>query len=248
MGPEATIDLFSKIVKTTPAQCDQEHLRVIIDCNPKIPDRLKAIFERGENPGPALVATAKNLVQAGAQLLLIPCNAAHYYHGEIVQSVSIPVLHMLEETAAYCQRRLPEVRVFGLMAATSTIELGLYSRAFEGIQKKILVPPPKEQEKVMRCIYEIKAGRLGISVKNELLRVAADLSAEGAQAIILGCTEIPLVLRDGDLKIPFIDPTQVLAEKAVALARGYCTGVSPKNPENVDPSLNGSPAAIDSPR
>jgi aspartate racemase len=220
VGPEATIDLFQKIVKATPARVDQEHLRILIDCNPKIPDRVKAIFEKTENPLGALIATAQNLERAGADLLLIPCNAAHYYYREVAKKVFIPVLHMIEETALYCHRRFPLWETFGLLAGSSTVVLGLYPKAFERVQKKILNPGPEAQEKIMHCIYEIKAGNVGAPVREELLRAVQELADAGAQAILLGCTEIPLVLQDGDSPIPFIDPTQVLAEVSVAMARG----------------------------
>jgi aspartate racemase len=220
LGPEATVDLFRKIIKATPAQYDQEHLRVIIDSNPKTPDRVKAIFENGEDPCPVLIDTAKNLERAGAQLLLIPCNAAHYYYDAIVEAVSIPILHIMEETAAYSRRRFPNVRIFGLLAGSSTVELGLYPKAFERIQGTILNPKPKDQEKVLDCIYRIKAGDLGSSVSDELLAVSENLRAMGAEAIILGCTEVPLVLKDGDSSFPFIDATQCLAEAGVTFARG----------------------------
>jgi aspartate racemase len=219
IGPEATIDLFKKIVKATPARIDQEHMRILIDCNPKIPDRVKAIFEQTESPVGALIATAQNLERAGADFLLIPCNAAHYYHGEVAKKVSVPVLHMIEETARYCQRRFPAVKIFGLLAGSSTVVLDLYPKAFARVQKEILTPGPETQEEIMRCIYEIKAGNLGPRVRENFLRAARALAEEGAGAILLGCTEIPLVLQDGDLPIPFIDPTQVLAEVSVALAR-----------------------------
>jgi aspartate racemase len=219
IGPEATIDLFKKIVKATPARIDQEHLRILIDCNPKIPDRVKAIFEQTESPAQALIATARNLERAGAGLLLMPCNAAHYYHGEVAKSVSVPVLHMIEETAGYCRRTYPHLEIFGLLAGSSTMVLGLYPRTFEKIRKRILNPKPATQDKVMRCIYEIKAGNLGSPVREELLGAAQELIEAGAQAILLGCTEIPLVLQDGELALPFIDPTQVLAEASVAMAR-----------------------------
>ena len=220
MGPEATIDLFQKIVKATPARTDQEHLRILIDCNPKIPDRVKAIFEQAESPVQALISTARNLERSGAGLLLIPCNAAHYYHGEVAGNVSVPVLHMIEETARYCRRKIPLSETFGLLAGSSTVALGLYSKAFEKVRKKILNPRPETQDKVMNCIYEIKAGNTGAQVREELLRVARELAEAGAQAILLGCTEVPLVLQDGDLPVPFIDPTRVLAEVGVAMARG----------------------------
>ncbi len=219
MGPEATIDLFRKIVKATPARTDQEHLRILIDCNPKIPDRVKAIFEQTESPAGALIATAKNLERSGAGLLLIPCNAAHYYHGEVAKKVSVPVLHMIEETARYCRRKFPRLETFGLLAGSSTVVLGLYAKAFQKVRKKILNPRPETQDKVMNCIYEIKAGNMGAQVKEELLRAARELGEAGAQAILLGCTEVPLVLQDGDLPLPFIDPTQVVAEISVAMAR-----------------------------
>jgi len=74
MGPEATIDLFYKIIKFTPAKKDQDHLRIIIDNNPKIPDRTAAILGKGEDPIPALRETAKNLEKAGADFIIIPCN------------------------------------------------------------------------------------------------------------------------------------------------------------------------------
>jgi len=219
LGPEATVDLFRKIIKATPAQYDQEHLRVIIDSNPKVPDRVKAIFENGEDPSPALVETARNVERAGAQFLLIACNAAHYYYDAIVEGVSIPVLHMMGETAVHCKRQFPQMDNFGLLASSSTVELGLYSKAFERIQGTILHPKPEDQKKVLDCIYGIKAGDLGSSVKAHLLKVAENLHTMGAEAIILGCTEIPLVLKDGDLPFPFIDATQTLAEAGVALAR-----------------------------
>lgn len=164
MGPEATVDLFRKIIKATPAKYDQEHLRVIIDSNCKIPDRVKAIFEKWEDPTPALIDTARNLEQAGAQLLSIACNSAHYYHGRIDESVSVPVLHIMRETATYCQRRFPLIKIFGLLAGRSTIELGLYLKAFERIQKQVLTPKPEEQEKVLHSIYKIKAGDLAPSI------------------------------------------------------------------------------------
>jgi aspartate racemase len=219
MGPEATLDLFGKIIKATPAACDQEHLRVIIDNNPKIPDRQRAIFGGGEEPRRALIETARNLQRAGAQLMLIPCNSAHYYHKAIVDSVPIPVLNIMEETAAYCRRQYSSIGLFGLLATESTVELGLYNEAFSRVSLKIVVPSSEDQQKVTGSIYKIKAGDHGPTVKTELLSVVEHLGDMGAGAIILGCTEIPLVLKDGDHGLPFVDATQVLAESGVAMAR-----------------------------
>jgi aspartate racemase len=111
------------------------------------------------------------------------------------------------------------MKTVGLLAGSSTVVLGLYPKALAKVQKETLNPRPETQEKIMRCIYQIKAGNLGPPVREELLRAARELAGGGAEAILLGCTEIPLILQDGDLPLPFIDPTQVVAEVSVAMAR-----------------------------
>jgi len=92
MGPEATLDLFHKIIKLTYAEKDQDHLRIIIDNNPKIPDRTDAISGTGKDPLPKLIVTAQILEKAGADFIIIPCNTAHYFISEIQQSIKIPIL------------------------------------------------------------------------------------------------------------------------------------------------------------
>ena len=219
MGPDATVDLFKKIIQSTPAACDQEHIRVVIDNNPKIPDRQKAIFENAADPAPAITATAKNLEKAGADLLLIACNSAHHYFDAATESVSIPVLNIMTETAAFCRLRFPTLKVYGLLAGSSTAKLGLYAKAFDKISSRILVPTPKDQDTVLGCIYAVKAGEPIANIKPRLLEVIETLKDMGAQAIILGCTEVPIVLKDGDHALAFIDATDVLAKAAVAAVR-----------------------------
>ncbi len=219
MGPEATLDFFRKILLAHPVSKDQDQIRIIIDCNSKIPDRVTAIFENTEDPTEALIKTAQNLERAGAQLLMIACNAAHYYHEWIQNSVSIPVLNIMKETAIYCQKHFPEVRHFGLLAGSSTVEVGIYPKAFEKTKAKLIMPEPGDQREVMKAIYAIKAGNLGRNVKDLFLTVSKKLEESGAKAIIIGCTEIPLVIQNGDLpNLSFIDANQVIAEAAVALA------------------------------
>jgi len=99
MGPEATIDLYNKIIKLTAANKDQEHLRIIIDNNPKIPDRSMAILKGQTSPLNALQKTALTLEKAGADFIIMLCNTAHYYISSLKSIVNIPVLNMIEETA-----------------------------------------------------------------------------------------------------------------------------------------------------
>lgn len=219
MGPEATIDLFYKIIKFTPAEKDQEHLRIIIDNNPKIPDRTAAILGKGEDPLPALQETAQNLEKAGADFIVIPCNTAHYFLSSIQESVNIPVLNMIEETAKETKKRIPQIKKVGLLASIGVYKSEIYHQRFKKFNIEVISPEEKDKEEIMKVIYTIKAGDLSKEVKKNILKITQKLIDKGAEAIIAGCTEIPLILKEGDVSVPLIDSTQILAKAAVQKAR-----------------------------
>jgi len=216
MGPDATIDLFTKIVRSTPAVRDQDHLRLIIDNNPRIPDRQKAILENGPSPAPMLIETAKNLAAAGADFIVIPCNTAHYWIEEIRRAVTIPVIDMIEETAKETARSSPSLRTVGIIAATGTVRAGLYQKQFRKMSIKTMLPTDDDQASLMRTIYSVKAGDL--SVSPTAIQIGGRMVEAGAEAIVAGCTEMPLILKTGDLPVPIIDATQILATCAVEIA------------------------------
>jgi aspartate racemase len=219
MGPEATIDLFYKIIKSTPAGKDQEHLRIIIDNNPKIPDRTAAILGKGEDPLPALQEAARNLEKAGADFIIIPCNTAHYFLPLIQESVKIPILNMIEETAKETQKRISQIQKVGLLASIGIYETEIYHQQFKKFNIEIISPEEKNKEEVMKIIYIVKTGNSSEEIKKNILKIAQKLIDKGAEAIIAGCTEIPLILKEGDVSVPIIDSTQVLAKVAVQKAR-----------------------------
>ena len=219
MGPEATIDLFYKIIKFTPAEKDQDHLRIIIDNNPKIPDRTAAILGKGEDPLPALQETARNLEKAGADFIIIPCNTAHYFLPLIQKSVKIPILNMIEEAAKETQQRIPQIQKVGLLASIGTYKTEIYHQQFKKFNIEVISPEEKDKEEVMKAIYAVKAGNLSEEIRKNILKIAQKLIDKGAEAIIAGCTEIPLILKEGDVSVPIIDPTQVLAKAAVQKAK-----------------------------
>jgi aspartate racemase len=211
MGPRATVDFFQKLIDRTPAARDQDHLRVIVDSNPKIPDRSRCILEGGEDPTPALVATAQNLERAGADFLVIPCNTAHYFLDRIRSAVRVPVLDITEAVA----RRAREFSTVGLLATCATVVTGLYQRTLGRYGCRVLVPSPPRQEQVDRAIYAVKAGDLGPQVREWVREAAQELVASGAQALVLGCTEVPLVVDPAEWAVPVLDSTALLAELAV---------------------------------
>ncbi|HNR64929.1 MAG TPA: amino acid racemase [Atribacterota bacterium] len=158
MGPEATIDLFQKIVRSTPAKKDQEHIRIIIDNNLKIPDRTKAILYNGENPLPELIKTAQNLERAGADFIIIACNTAHYYLHKIQKTVNIPIFNMMQETALYIHHTFPSLKQVSLFATEGTIHTGLYQAYLDNFAIETLVPTQTEQKELMEIIYGVKSG------------------------------------------------------------------------------------------
>ncbi len=219
MGPEATIDLLNKIIKLTPAKKDQDHLRIIIDNNPKIPDRTAAILGEGEDPLPALRKTAQNLEKAGVDFILIPCNTAHYFLPLIQKGIKVPILNMIEETAKESKKKIPRIKKAGLLATLGTYKTKIYPQYFGKFNIEIISPEEKEKDEIMRIIYAIKGGDLSKKIKENLLSIVKNLIERGAEAIIAGCTEIPLILKEKEISIPLIDPTQVLARVAIEKAR-----------------------------
>jgi aspartate racemase len=211
MGPRATVDFLQKLVDLTPAERDQDHLRVVVDSNPKIPDRSSCILHGGEDPTPALVATAQNLERAGADFLVIPCNTAHHFLDSIRRAVKIPVLDITEAVA----RRAEGLSVVGLLATRATVVAGLYQRALGRRGCRVVVPSPPRQELVDRAIRAVKAGDLGSQVRAWVREAGLELVASGAQALVLGCTEIPLVVDAREWTVPVLDSTALLAEAAV---------------------------------
>ena len=218
MGPEATVDFFAKVVSLTRASKDQEHLRIIIDNNPKIPDRTESILAGSNAPAPLLVETARNLERAGADFIAIPCNTAHYLYEEIVKGVSIPVLHMIREVAQAIKATLPNCSKVGLLATTGTVLTSLYQNECGKYGIEVLIPDDDRQKKVMDAILKIKGGSKA-AARAMIEEEANKLLESGSEALILGCTDIPLVITPDDFKVPIYDSTLVLAEATVKFAK-----------------------------
>ena len=218
MGPAATVDLFDRIVRATPARTDQEHIPVLIFNDTSIPDRSQAILHGGADPLPRMAAGLDLLARMGAQLIAIPCNTAHHYWAQLQAGVEIPVLNMITETVQAIRRDHPSVVRVGIMATSGTMAVGLYQDALRAAGLTPVEPTADEVAQMMEAIYGergVKAGFETGLAKDLLLGVGKALMDRGAQALILGCTEIPLAVHDGDLPVPLIASNQILAEAAV---------------------------------
>ena len=215
MGPAATLDLLTRIQAYTPAETDQDHIRVLVDINPKVPDRNTA----SGGAGPVLAEMAGALAGAGAEVLAIACNTAHA-HADLIQRASgLPLIDMIE-TGAMAARDTGARRA-GVLGTKGALRL--YREYLAAQAMGMVTLDAQRQEDFMATLYKIKAGDLGPAVRREMAGYAADLIGGGAEAIVAGCTEVPLVLGASDLRVEFIDPGELLARRCVAV----CLGLEP---------------------
>lgn len=212
MGPAATLDFLAKLQAATPAGRDQDHLRVLVDINPQVPDR----NDPGNAPGPVLAAMAVGLRDAGAEVLAIACNTAHAYTDEVRAASGLPLIDMIDIA---CQSaRLGGADRVGILA--TGLALVLYTDRLKGMGLEPICLSKAKQEWFMSLLYRIKAGDMGEEVQDEIAAVAESLVEAGAQAVIAGCTEAPLVLSQDEVDVPLIDAGQVLAERCVKVCGG----------------------------
>ena len=221
MGPEATVDCFDKIIKNTPAAKDQDHLRVVIDSNPRVPDRTAAIIGDGESPVPVMVRGCHALQRAGADFIIIPCVSAHVFLADVQQQIELPVLSIFDAVAEAVTRDHPGIKTVGLLGTTGTISGGLFQKRLAQEDITTRVPDEAMQSKIMEAIYDIKntnPSRTRPEITDALVAAAESLISqkpEGAQGIIAGCTEVPLALKQNDLSVPYFDAVTILARAAI---------------------------------
>jgi len=219
MGPDATVDFMNRLIRLVDAKEDNDHIRCIVDNNPKVPSRIKALFEGGaEDPAPCLMDMARRLESWGADFLVMPCNTAHHYHGQIQSAVRIPVLDMIALAAGAVRKKFPRLSRVGVLATSATVRVGLYEKAFSALGIETLYPDGPEQAELLALIKSIKAGHIGEAQRAALVASGRHLLGKGAQALVLACTELSVIAPRED-ELPFVDASQALAEATVAAAR-----------------------------
>ena len=228
VGPAATVDFMNKIVRNTHARRDQDHVKLVVEQNPQIPDRTEYLIGDGADPTIALYSTCKKLEADDADLIAIPCNTAHAFVERIQPHLSIPVVNMLFETVEHIRTAFAEPPVVGLLATSGTIKSGVYHDALARAGLTLLVPDQPNQALVMAAIYGeqgVKAGFTAGQCVDDLLSALTSLVRRGAEVIILGCTELPLLIGQNDAfpvagkVVVILDPTEILARKCVSLCQ-----------------------------
>lgn len=210
MGPAATVEFYRRLTAAVDAATDQDHPRIIIDSNAKVPDRTAALLDGGADPTPFLLDSLATLQTAGADVIVMPCNTAHAYLEVIRDHASVPVVDMIERTTAAAPGEGP----IGLLATSGTIEVALYQDALATRDLEVVVPNDDDQAAAMRAIHRIKAGDVPAAIP-DAERVATALEQGGAVAIILGCTEFSVLASHHQLSLPTVDPLDALVSAAL---------------------------------
>lgn len=218
VGPMATAYFMEKIVDMTVSETDQQNIDMIVLNHCSIPDRTAHILDHSKpNPGPVMAADAVRLQQMGADIIVTPCNTAHYFHDEIESGISIPFLNMIELTAEELRRQ--DAKCVGVMATTGTVQTELFQKALLSHGITPIIPAPRYQDKVMMLIYDEVKANAPVTME-DFYMVAAHLKEQGCDRIILGCTELSVIKQQYHLSKQYIDSLDVLAVNAIK-ACGY---------------------------
>lgn len=220
MGPDATVDFMAKVIALTHAERDQDHIHMLVDNDPGVPNRQAAIRTGHDDVSARLAEMAVRLENAGAEFLVMVCNTAHSFLDDVHEKTRIPFISIIDESVATVLRICPDAETIGVMATDGCVETGIYQDAIAAAGKTPLLPHNDDQLQLMLLINAIKAGKQDAAIRSGMRDIAGRLADRGAHAIIGGCTEIPLVFDGSGFRVPVVSSTDVLAEKTVALATG----------------------------
>ena len=214
LGPLATAYFYRRVVEFTDVSTDQEHIETWIASVPEIPDRTAFLLseEGAKDPRPALIEVGRNLHSIGAEVLAIPCITAHAFHKEMEEGIGLPVLHAIRELGAWCKEN--GVTSLGVMATDGARQTRIYEDELAAFGVTCVWPGERGQKSVMAMIYEeVKAGNALDQTAFQM--VSGELFGLGAQAIVLGCTELSQAMVEMDLDDRFVDIIDVLARACV---------------------------------
>lgn len=219
MGPEATLEFMRRLIASVPAEDDRDHLHMIVDNNPKVPSRIKALIEEtGENPAPMLAQMAKRLAVAGADFLAMPCNTAHAFLADIKHAVSIPVLDMVALSVEEIARLSPRPKAVGLLASPAVRRTKLFEEPLTNKAFGFVGATSEEDIMLLSIIKSVKAGTSGPKEEAGLNTVARAMVARGAEALVVACSEFSLLPQPEVGRCAIVDTLDVLVRQTLISA------------------------------
>lgn len=231
MGPYAGLDLVKKIFDQTLAARDQDHLDVILLSTPHVPDRTRFLLENsGENPAHAIVQVLQALEFSGAVVAGIPCNTAHsprilevVQHELVAAKNKIQLLSIIDETLRHLREGFPTLKRVGVLSTTGALKTKVYSDPLRRDGFEVMEPGEVLQaDYVQKAIYDTRYGIKAQSnpvtsqARSDILRAIRFLADQGAEVVVLGCTELPIAIPESAMfGLPLVDPTLLLARALI---------------------------------
>ncbi|MCD7809030.1 MAG: amino acid racemase [Erysipelotrichaceae bacterium] len=211
LGPLASVYFYELLTKMSDVNYDQGHLEIILHSCPSIPDRTEYILDHTkDNPVPKLIEIGKELESLGVDYIAMPCITAHYFHDDLAASISVPIIHLIQELKVYLLSH--HIHKVGIMATTGTITTNLFQN--ELLHSGIECVIPHHQNEVMHIIYQNV--KKGTEIDMDVFHIVSqELFDMGSEIIILGCTELSIVKKEHDLDERYLDMMELLS--AVAL-------------------------------
>lgn len=213
LGPMATALFMQMVIEMTAAETDQEHIEMLIHSRPQIPDRTNYILGLSmENPAPEMIRIGRKLAEQGAEVIAIPCITANYFYRTLTEEIPAEIINVIEEICLYLRER--NIKRAGLLATTGTVQSRLFQDIFSAHGCELMVPSEERQQDVMYVIYRnIKANR-PVDLKR-FFAASEELRREGAEVVILGCTELSVVRENYRIGGGYLDAMQLMAKCAV---------------------------------
>jgi len=220
MGPAASAEFVNRLVAQTPATCDQEHIPFVLWNNPHVPDRSTSLRNKDDLPLSFLLEGIRILKAARCDLIVIPCNTAHFWYDDMVK-LRVPIIHIVDSVANALRDANVAAGTIGVMGTQATVELGLYQYKLNKAGWTCIVPTKLEMDTLVQpAIDLVKAGDM-IKSHAMLMSVVDSLIARGATAVVLGCTEIPLAIKESQQgNTPLINSIDSLVKSAIKKFKG----------------------------
>ena len=222
MGPAASAEFINRLIAQTPASCDQEHIPFVLWSDPRVPDRSTSLRNGDNLPLSLLLEGILGLKNAGCNCIVIPCNTAHFWFDEMKRHASwnSKIIHIVDSVADALRDVKVTNSTIGIIGTQATIELGLYQYMLNKLGWNCITPDKEEMDTLVQpAINLIKANNIE-AAQPLIMNVVNRLIANGAKAVVLGCTELPLAVKQTEEQgIPLINSIDSLVKATLLWSR-----------------------------
>ncbi len=220
MGPESTAIFYHAVIKQCQkqygAQYDEDYPEIFI-YNLPIPNIVEGLNKPDETLD-MLIKGTKKIESIGVDFIVMPCNTAHYFYSNMAKSISVPFICIFHATAK--KIKISGLKKVGFLATETTIKYKSFHNDFEKNGIELIFPDQTDQDKLTQIILNILAGKKLDEDKEQMKQIIEKMKQNGAEAVVLACTDLPILLKQNDVDIEVFDTVEILAEATVQYATG----------------------------